>query len=123
MYQFVVLAHDFPEPHLDFFLETSATGPLRSFRLSAWPTSGYPVDLLVTPDHRRIYLQYEGPVSGGRGTVRRLDAGHYQLQREEERRLVLRLFGQALSGLAILAWDDSGHGSFCLQSDSAVEDG
>jgi hypothetical protein len=121
MYQFVVLAHDFPEPHLDFFLETSANGLLRSFRLSAWPTGGKPVDLLGTPDHRRLYLQYEGPVSGGRGSVRRLDAGYYELTQEEAHRLVIRLFGQALSGLAVLAWDESGRGSFRLASDSAAE--
>lgn len=31
------------------------------------------------PDHRIDYLEYEGPVSNGRGTVQRVDFGEYQL--------------------------------------------
>jgi hypothetical protein len=30
-------------------------------------------------DHRLDYLKYEGPVSGDRGEVRRLDAGNYRM--------------------------------------------
>jgi hypothetical protein len=29
-------------------------------------------------DHRLAYLDYEGPVSGDRGSVRRLDAGNFK---------------------------------------------
>ena len=29
-------------------------------------------------DHRLAYLTYQGPVSGGRGSVKRVDAGHIQ---------------------------------------------
>ncbi len=30
-------------------------------------------------DHRRVYLEYEGPVSGDRGNVRRVDSGTYRM--------------------------------------------
>lgn len=29
-------------------------------------------------EHRRLYLDYEGPISGDRGSVRRVDAGTYE---------------------------------------------
>jgi hypothetical protein len=35
------------------------------------------VDAQRIADHRLAYLEYEGPISGGRGTVRRLDGGSY----------------------------------------------
>ena len=31
--------------------------------------------LVHRPDHRRLYLDYEGPVLGGRGEVNRIDSG------------------------------------------------
>jgi hypothetical protein len=75
MPRFVILAHDHPTPHWDLMLEA---GPvLRSWRLAAPPTAGVAVAAEATPDHRLLYLDYEGPVSGGRGTVRRWDAGTF----------------------------------------------
>jgi hypothetical protein len=70
MPQFVLLAHDWPTPHLDLML--SAGGVLKTWRLAAWPGAAEPI-----ADHRLHYLDYEGPVSGGRGTVRRVLAGEY----------------------------------------------
>lgn len=37
-------------------------------------------DLQVIADHRRDYLTREGPLSGGRGRVRRVDAGVVTVQ-------------------------------------------
>ena len=37
------------------------------------------VEALRIADHRLAYLEYEGPVSGNRGCVRRLDAGQYRV--------------------------------------------
>lgn len=34
--------------------------------------------------HRAVYLDYEGPISGDRGEVRRVDAGHYRLLSTED---------------------------------------
>ena len=36
-----------------------------------------PVDAEASFDHRLVYLDYEGPVSGDRGRVRRVDAGTF----------------------------------------------
>lgn len=39
------------------------------------PGGGSSVAAAAIADHRLAYLEYEGPISGGRGTVRRIDAG------------------------------------------------
>jgi hypothetical protein len=73
--RYVVLRHDgVDEPHFDLLIETTAGGPLRSWRLSSWPlVSGD--QLRSAAPHRTEYLTYEGEVSGGRGTVHRVAAG------------------------------------------------
>lgn len=43
------------------------------------------------PDHRSVYLDYEGPVSGGRGTVRRLWRLACRLDEHPERMTVTLL--------------------------------
>ena len=46
-------------------------------------------------DHRLDYLEYEGPVSGDRGSVRRVDGGQY---RSGAQPLTFILNGRVLSG-------------------------
>ncbi len=73
--RFVVLEHDHPILHWDLMLEFD--GALLTWRLPAnvqineWGVSER------LPDHRLAYLDYEGPVSKGRGTVRRITGGQY----------------------------------------------
>jgi len=78
----IQLRHDLPDGshHIDWLLaqDADASRPLLSWRLDRR------VDELIVgesakarrlPDHRSIYLDYEGPISGGRGKVRRLIEG------------------------------------------------
>ncbi|MFN7765862.1 MAG: HAD family hydrolase [Planctomycetaceae bacterium] len=76
MPRFVVLQHDWPQLHWDLMLENGAS--LRTWRLAEVPCSGHPIALVRLPPHRSIYLDYEGPVSGNRGTVKRVLGGTYQ---------------------------------------------
>lgn len=76
MPRFVVLQHDWPQLHWDLMLENGAS--LRTWRLSEAPHPRHPIALVRLPPHRSIYLDYEGPVSGDRGTVRRVLAGTYR---------------------------------------------
>lgn len=75
--RYVVLLHvDANEgSHYDLMVETAAgSGDLMTFRVPAWPvTSG--VEVRRLRDHRRLYLTYEGPISGDRGVVHRVDEG------------------------------------------------
>jgi hypothetical protein len=45
------------------------------------------------PDHRLAYLDYEGPVSGDRGQVKRIDRGDYVVVEETAEWLHVRLAG------------------------------
>jgi hypothetical protein len=75
MPRFAVLSHDWPFPHFDLLLENEAS--LLAWRLSSWPPEpGCTFERL--PDHRLHYLDYEGPVSNGRGRVLRVDAGQFE---------------------------------------------
>lgn len=109
MPRFVVLRHD-PQPdtaqrlHWDLMLE--AENVLHTWALSAEPSGGQAIAASQLPDHRKLYLDYEGPVSGDRGWVRRWDQGEYALLRQDERRITVRFNGQKLKATATLTRED-----------------
>lgn len=73
--RYVVLHHaGHGPPHFDLMFEVDQTAPLLTFRSPAWPIVE-PVQLERLGDHRRAYLSYQGPVSGGRGEVVRVAEG------------------------------------------------
>ena len=73
--RYVVLHHTgYGQPHYDLMCETAPHALLLTIRLSEWPiTAATRRERL--PDHRRIYLDYEGPVSNNRGHVHRVESG------------------------------------------------
>ena len=73
--RFVILVHDYPSLHWDFLLETGDAAA--TWRLSDCPASGRIIDAERIEDHRLLYLNYEGPVSGGRGRVSRVFSGRW----------------------------------------------
>jgi hypothetical protein len=83
----VALRHARPglPDHVDWLLarEEPATGRLRSFRCRVCPTlaatAAGPIGLRAMADHRPVYLDHEGPVSGDRGRVDRIARGRYRL--------------------------------------------
>jgi hypothetical protein len=99
MSRFVVLIHDSPMLHWDFMLENEAA--LRTWRLARQPSEPGPIDAEALADHRLAYLDYEGPVSGDRGSVRRFDRGEYALVEETTERVVIELRGAVLRGMAV----------------------
>jgi hypothetical protein len=105
MPRYVILEHDFPVRHWDFMLE-SGDG-LRTWRLAAPPRPGATVAAEPLSDHRRAYLDYEGPVSGGRGTVTRWDAGTYRWEETAEG-VAMYLEGSRLRGRAHIEADGAG---------------
>lgn len=101
MPRFVVLIHDTPPdyqrpPHLDLMLESGSS--LRTWALSRWPENGETVPSPQLADHRLDYLDYEGPISGGRGSVTRHDAGTYSIVSQTGQQLIVRLDGVKLRG-------------------------
>ncbi len=114
MPRFVILEHDHPVLHWDLMLE--AGDVLQSWRLAQPPELGVVIEAtrsafaVAQPvatalgDHRAMYLDYEGPVSGGRGTVKRWDAGEFSDDADsvpEARRLSIR--GARVQGGILLA--------------------
>jgi DNA polymerase Ligase (LigD) len=78
MPRFVVLEHDHPELHWDFMLEHA--GALKTWRLTEFPPPlGQKLRAQALADHRLLYLNYEGPVSGNRGQVIRREQGTYDI--------------------------------------------
>lgn len=111
MLQYVILRHDFPELHWDLMLEHE--GVLKTWRLPVVPeidpaSDESSIDLVVEalPDHRIVYLEYEGPVSGDRGEVSRWDRGSLTLLEYNDDSLVALLTGEELAGRVTLKKTD-----------------
>ena len=96
MPRFAILAHDHPVPHWDLFLEDCAV--LRSWRLFGVLMPGVAVPAEATPEHRLLYLDYEGFVSEGRGQVTRVDAGTFDWETQSPEIMPMRIFGQRFQG-------------------------
>jgi len=94
--RFAVLDHDWPEPHRDLFLQRD--GILLAWRLPAGNDFPFPLPAIASAEHRLIYLDYEGPVSGNRGTVSRWDAGTLAWLSHSPDDLKFELNGSQLQG-------------------------
>jgi len=118
MPHFVLLRHeclsnDAKPSHWDLMLEQGeslATWQLRELPGSwarqlgiAEGDAAETVSAIRLPDHRLAYLDYEGPLSGGRGEVRRCDQGDYQVVKQDENGLEISLQGAVLCGSAKFA--------------------
>ncbi len=106
MPRYVILEHDHPVLHWDFMLASG--GVLRTWRLETIPVADCDIRAEPLPDHRLHYLDYEGPVSGDRGTVFRWDAGEYVLADETGDRIEVELRGGKLRGRAGVERDGGG---------------
>ena len=106
MPRFVVLLHEMPAgtlrpTHYDLMFEQS--GVLWTWAVENLPTAGESQRADRLPDHRVAYLEYEGELTGGRGHVRRIDAGQYELLTQSPAEIVLQVHGQQLVGILTLA--------------------
>jgi len=86
--RFVILRHTFPDSfpnggngeffdHFDLMLEQEAK--LTTWQLEDLPDSNKSVAAKKLPDHRELYLDFEGPISNGRGSVEQVMAGTYRV--------------------------------------------
>ena len=96
MPRFVILEHDWPRRHWDLMLE--AGGRLRTWRLTAPLAAGAEVEAEPIGDHRVHYLDYEGPVSGNRGSVVRWDQGDFEWRRNDSESVAVNLAGLRCRG-------------------------
>lgn len=105
MPRFVLLRHECPPSlgkpsHWDLMLERE--GRLLTWSLltlpAAWggdaAASDEPIAATRLADHRIAYLDYEGPISGDRGAVTRVDRGEYETVEETDDDIRVRLHGE-----------------------------
>lgn len=98
--RFALLEHVRDGVHWDFLLERD--GVLKTWALDGVPAPGVERIARPLPDHRLIYLDYEGPISGDRGSVRRVDGGGYEAVEWGDGRIRARLRGRQLVGEVLL---------------------
>jgi hypothetical protein len=96
MPRFVILEHDHPMLHWDLMLEAESI--LRTWRLAAAPCHRQAIAATALSDHRLLYLDYEGPISGGRGRVIRWDHGTFTGQVQAQEPILMHLQGERLCG-------------------------
>jgi hypothetical protein len=96
MPRFVLLEHRWNGVHWDFMLEAGEV--LRTWAIDAPIVAGVDLPARAIGDHRRLYLDYEGEVSGNRGRVRRLDEGTYRVLVWSAEHIRVELTGSQLVG-------------------------
>jgi len=93
---FVILHHTgYGEAHYDLMVQNGDV--LATWQAPVDPTSlavGQSVALEKLPDHRLAYLTYEGPIRGGRGSVRRIEGGQADVIERTDSRWHVRLAGE-----------------------------
>lgn len=101
----VQLLHELKDgsSHVDWLLGRDAEGrePLITFRLPRRVDElevGEAMDAARIADHRPAYLNYEGPISGGRGTVKRLRRGIVNAGEQRDQVWMLDLLWEDESG-------------------------
>jgi hypothetical protein len=112
MPRFVILRHETSQGvHFDFMFE--AGGALKTWSLAEPPRAGVEIECRQLADHRLAYLDYEGPISGGRGSVTRWDRGTYAVEQRSDDRWAVSLAGDKLVGRVTISRSTDA-GGWCL---------
>jgi hypothetical protein len=114
MPRYVILEHADRQLHWDFMLESGTV--LRTWRLHEAPEENLTIAAEKSFDHRLAYLDYEGPLTGGRGAVTRWDKGEFEVEEERNTLLSAILHGNRLRGRVQLERAPSGDWSFRFSS-------
>lgn len=107
MTRYAILEHrQGNQVHWDFFLQRGAV--LQAWRLEEPPQPNTTMQCSSAPDHRLVYLDYEGPLSGDRGHVKRWDWGEYRLELDTPTAIAITVTGHRLLGSLELERDTPG---------------
>ena len=123
MPKFVILRHE-PGPqsdrslHWDLMLESEHS--LKTWALPAEPANTGTMLAEALPDHRKDYLDYEGPLSGERGEVTRWDSGSYEFEQRGEKEFTVRLCGIRVPALVSFKRRDVNPASWTVEFQSAT---
>jgi hypothetical protein len=98
--RFALLEHDHPFLHRDLLLEAGEV--CWTWRLLDPPETEGPIAAERIADHRRLYLDYAGPVSGNRGVVLPVDGGELIWISALPGRVRVQVAGKLWSGQLLL---------------------
>jgi len=107
--RFVILHHVLRDgEHWDLMLEDGEV--LLTWQLVQEPTGAesLPIPARRISDHRKVYLDYEGPLSGDRGYVERFDRGPLTIIHRSDGYYVVELAGDRLTGRFALRQAEAG---------------
>ncbi len=79
--------------HFDLMLELGEA--LKTWRFASLPIAG-PQAAKQLRDHRKVYLDHEGDIPGGRGSVKVWDTGTYVVDEWADRRICIAVVGRQL---------------------------
>lgn len=83
-------------------------GPvLKTWEWTKLPEMGRVILARQLPDHRVAYLDYEGSVSVGRGTVQAVDRGSYRTLARDAHHWMVGLEGQLYRGVLLMTVCDA----------------
>ena len=124
MSEFVILFHKMPDDasradHWDLMLEMEQS--LVVWALNSVPQAGEVIQATRLPDHRLAYLEIQGPISGGGGTVTRVAKGNCRWIEVAEQRWVARLEGHDFCWQVTIV--DSAKSSATVEIQSCFGDG
>ena len=105
MSRFVLLRHEVPPEfgrpsHFDLMLQSGSS--LLTWEIDQVPLSKQSVKAVQLPNHRLLYLDYEGPISDNRGEVRRVDQGTCYVEHQTVDCVIAHIAGQTLRGAILL---------------------
>ena len=101
--RFVILHHRLDDgEHWDLMLEEGDV--LLTWQLLREPVNrdSLPIPARRIGNHRKAYLDYEGPLTGDRGTVRRVDSGTIEIEENTPKCVRFNLNGGRLWGSFLL---------------------
>ena len=101
--KFVIHHHVTLPEHYDLMLEVEET--LHTWQITPDNLenliSGRRIEVLKIQDHRKKYLEYEGPVSCDRGHVSLFDSGEYCLMNKKKNKTEYFFSGEKLTGRVV----------------------
>ena len=112
MPRYVILEHASNGVHWDIMLEVGDT--LRTWAVDVPIAPGWAIPARTLANHRVAYLDYEGPISRDRGTVKSWDSGTYRVLEWSETVVRVALAGHQLLGLMELCAVAGTAGSWSL---------
>ena len=108
--RFSIAKHEMPanssrHSHFDLFLESEGT--LMTWELTSLLTTQNNQVVRRLANHRLVYLDFQGPLSDDRGTVKLVDTGSLEWVTLESERLISRINGQTTDGILTLTSEGS----------------